>query len=212
MTQLETPAEAWAALEREDFERASQIWTAVSVQVADREGWLACELGQIFVLIVQNHLRAANHLLRELHAQTGSATALHLIGWLDAETGRGTLARMHFLAEQAHLAPEDYLAWALNAHELGLLAWREQESQSAAHYAGLSLEYALLAQSAKAEQCARLLQGLVRGANPSDAPDMPELRFSPPEDIRLLAALLRWRKLAGAATPVCLGMPAAVET
>lgn len=173
---LYTMLDAWAAFEQKNYQLAAHIWLSLLAASEDVETHCRIQLGYALVLIAQRQFRDANAILNELYEITSDSICLHQLGYAAREAGNLDLARTHFMAEQACLAFNDYLALSVNAYELGRVALEQAKLSVAFHYARRSVDLAQQAQDPIAEAYAYHLLGEVRQSlkDPEKAQDCYE--------------------------------------
>ncbi len=173
---LYTMIDAWTAFEQKNYQLAGHIWLSLMAASEDAETHCRIQLGYALVLIAQRQFREATALLNELYEITGDSICLHQLGYTARESGNLDLARTHFMAEQACLPYNNYLALAVNAYELGMIALEQNKLSVAFHYARRSVEYAQQAKDPIAEGYAYHLLGEVRQSlkDPEKAQDCYE--------------------------------------
>lgn len=137
-----TETDAWQAYEQQHYSEAVQIWMQLMSHARDVRTHLSCQHGYALTLMAQKQFREAEAIVQELYEQSGEGRYLHLLGQIALDCERLDLARIHFLAEQTCLSPQDSLNRSLNANALAWIALKQQNLEVAAQYARLSLDYA----------------------------------------------------------------------
>lgn len=160
-----TLMDAWQQYEAGNYELAAQIWQALIKMAPDQDSRRNHELGYSYVLVGQRNFVAARELLQRLYEETQESSYLHQLGLVEREAGDYDAALRYLEQERAALAPEDHFRIAVNAYELGLIAFKQEEGQKARQYAETSLKSALKMQDAMSEGCARRLLGDLAAAS-----------------------------------------------
>lgn len=157
-----SPRDAWEAFDAENYKLAAHIWLTLFPTAEDVDTLMRFQHGYLTVLMAQNQYQEASALLNELYESTQDCVCLHQLGCLARQQGHLDKARTHFMAEQACLKHTEYLPLALNAYELGMIAFQQQKIEVACHYARLSLTFARKSLNALAEGYAYYLFGELR--------------------------------------------------
>jgi len=154
-----TLLDAWEAYENGKLELAAQIWEALIATAPDADTRRNHELGYSYVLIAQKEFEQARSMLQQNHRETLSTVYLHQLGIVEREAGRYEEALQCFTQEREVLTPENYFALAANAHELGMLSFKLNQTEAAQHHAESCLADARRAQDTLTEGCALRLLG-----------------------------------------------------
>lgn len=159
-----TLLDAWDAYEKDQLDRAAEIWRALIQAAPDEDTRRSHELGYSYVLIAQKDFLQARQLLQENYRQTLSTAYLHQLGILEREAGNYLDALRCFEQEREVLTPDNSYALAANAHEQGMLAFKLDQPEAARRHAEHCLADARRGQDVFTEGCALRLLGDISAA------------------------------------------------
>lgn len=159
-----TLLDAWDAYEKGQLDLAADIWQALIQSAPDEDIRRNHELGYSYVLIARKDFAQARQMLQESYRQTLSTVYLHQLGIVEREAGNYTEAMQCFAQEREVLTPENSFGLAANAHEMGMLAFKMNDPETAVQHAERCLVDARRGQDAFTEGCALRLLGDIAAA------------------------------------------------
>ncbi|PKL80096.1 MAG: hypothetical protein CVV27_00905 [Candidatus Melainabacteria bacterium HGW-Melainabacteria-1] len=157
-----TARQAWEAFRDRQYELACHIWVTLMSRALDLDIQRSYQLNYTHVLVAQQRFEEANAILQELFESDPQPIYLHQLAFVAREAGQLKLSRDFLRQEKALIPPDQPVVLAGNAYELGIVAWLEEQLDTAIGHAQSALKFAQEADDLSAEGCVhRLLADLI---------------------------------------------------